>query len=181
MKKVAVLNCWGKMRAWGCHMVHHALYQKQNYSYAGVIEALSGAEKTDGGKLLFAPAELSGAVNTQYLVGLTDQKNSTVRVCDLTGASISVADSIWSYKYEYYNIADTRLREYNGREVVLAAYGGNSASMVSFDDKKEVLWRTDSTASNPHACELIPCGVIAVAASNGGEVRFFDAAGAYGL
>lgn len=31
------------MRAWGCHMVHHALYQKQNYSYAGVIEALSGA------------------------------------------------------------------------------------------------------------------------------------------
>lgn len=43
VKKVAVLNCWGKMRAWGCHMVHHALYQKQNYSYAGVIEALSGA------------------------------------------------------------------------------------------------------------------------------------------
>ena len=41
--KVAVLNCWGKMRAWGCHMVHHALYQKQNYSYAGVIEILSGA------------------------------------------------------------------------------------------------------------------------------------------
>ncbi len=42
-KRVAVLNCWGKMRSWGCHMVHHALYQKQNYSYAGVIEALSGA------------------------------------------------------------------------------------------------------------------------------------------
>lgn len=43
VKRVAVLNCWGKMRAWGAHMVHHALYQKQNYSYAGVIEALSGA------------------------------------------------------------------------------------------------------------------------------------------
>ncbi len=43
LKKVAVLNCWGKMRAWGAHMVHHALYQKQNYSYAGIIEALSGA------------------------------------------------------------------------------------------------------------------------------------------
>ena len=42
-KTVAVLNCWGKTRAWGCHMVHHALYQKQNYSYAVVIEALSGA------------------------------------------------------------------------------------------------------------------------------------------
>ena len=43
IKKVAVLNCWGKSRSWGAHMVHHALYQKQNYSYAGVIEALSGA------------------------------------------------------------------------------------------------------------------------------------------
>lgn len=42
-KRVAVLNCWGRMRAWGAHMVHHALYQKQNYSYAGIIEALSGA------------------------------------------------------------------------------------------------------------------------------------------
>ena len=43
VKTVAVLNCWGRMRSWGCHMVHHALYQKQNYSYAGVIEALAGA------------------------------------------------------------------------------------------------------------------------------------------
>ena len=43
IKTVAVLNCWGKMRAWGNHMVHHAIYYKQNYSYAGIIEALSGA------------------------------------------------------------------------------------------------------------------------------------------
>ncbi|MGI6215177.1 MAG: 1,3-beta-galactosyl-N-acetylhexosamine phosphorylase [Christensenellales bacterium] len=43
LKKVAVLNCWGKMRSWGCHMVHHALYKKENYSYAGIIEVLSGA------------------------------------------------------------------------------------------------------------------------------------------
>lgn len=42
-KTVAVLNCWGKLRSWGCHMVHHALYYKTNYSYAGIIEALSGA------------------------------------------------------------------------------------------------------------------------------------------
>ena len=43
LARVAVLNAWGKMRSWGCHMVHHALYQKQNYSYAGIIEILSGA------------------------------------------------------------------------------------------------------------------------------------------
>ena len=40
---VAVVNSWGNMRPWAAHMVHHALYQKQNYSYAGIIEALSGA------------------------------------------------------------------------------------------------------------------------------------------
>ena len=43
IKKVAVLNCWGKMRAWGNHMVHHAIYHRETYSYAGIIEALSGA------------------------------------------------------------------------------------------------------------------------------------------
>lgn len=43
VKTVAVLNCWGKMKAWGAHMVHHAIYHQENYFYAGVVEALSGA------------------------------------------------------------------------------------------------------------------------------------------
>lgn len=43
VKRVAVLSCWGKMRSWGNHMVHHAIYYKKNYSYAGILEALSGA------------------------------------------------------------------------------------------------------------------------------------------
>ena len=41
--KVGIINCWGKMRGWGAHMVHHARYEKQNYSYAGVLEILAGA------------------------------------------------------------------------------------------------------------------------------------------
>lgn len=40
--KVAILNCWGKLRAWSTHMVAHALPYKQTYSYAGILEALSG-------------------------------------------------------------------------------------------------------------------------------------------
>ncbi|WP_195266732.1 MULTISPECIES: 1,3-beta-galactosyl-N-acetylhexosamine phosphorylase [unclassified Clostridium] len=40
--KVAVINCWGKLRTWQTHMVAHALWYKQIYSYLGVIEALSG-------------------------------------------------------------------------------------------------------------------------------------------
>lgn len=41
--KVAVLNSWGKLRSWQTHMVAHALWYKQIYSYLGVLEALSGS------------------------------------------------------------------------------------------------------------------------------------------
>jgi len=40
--KVAVLNCWGKLRSWQTHIVAHAIWYKQTYSYYGVLEALSG-------------------------------------------------------------------------------------------------------------------------------------------
>ena len=40
--KVGILNCWGKLRSWQTHMVAHALWYKQIYSYLGVIESLSG-------------------------------------------------------------------------------------------------------------------------------------------
>lgn len=40
--RVGVLNAWGKVRSWGTHMVAHAIDYKQTYSYAGVLEALSG-------------------------------------------------------------------------------------------------------------------------------------------
>lgn len=40
--KVTILNCWGKIRSWGTHMVAHALWYKELYSYAGILEALSG-------------------------------------------------------------------------------------------------------------------------------------------
>lgn len=40
--KIAVLNCWGKLRTWQTQMVAHALWYKQTYTYVGIIEALSG-------------------------------------------------------------------------------------------------------------------------------------------
>ncbi len=39
---VAVLNSWGELRRWGTHLVHHAIWYKQIYSFTGVMEALSG-------------------------------------------------------------------------------------------------------------------------------------------
>ena len=41
--KVAILNSWGGLRTWQTHMVAHALWYKQIYSYLGVLESLSGA------------------------------------------------------------------------------------------------------------------------------------------
>lgn len=41
---VGILNSWGKLRSWQNHMVAHALWYKQIYSYAGVLEALSGQQ-----------------------------------------------------------------------------------------------------------------------------------------
>lgn len=40
--KVAILNCWGKLRKWQTNQVAHALWYKEIYSYVGVIESLSG-------------------------------------------------------------------------------------------------------------------------------------------
>ena len=87
--RVAVLNCWGKMRSWGCHMVHHALYHRQNYSYAGVIEALSGGpydvEFMSFDEILADPSRLDridvilniGDANTAHGGG-DDWKNPTI-------------------------------------------------------------------------------------------------------
>ena len=40
--KVAVLNCWGKLRSWMCNMTAHELWYQKSYSYQGIYEALSG-------------------------------------------------------------------------------------------------------------------------------------------
>jgi 1,3-beta-galactosyl-N-acetylhexosamine phosphorylase len=41
-RKVAILNAWGRLRAWQTHMVAHALPYPQTEAYAGVLESLSG-------------------------------------------------------------------------------------------------------------------------------------------
>ena len=40
--KICVLNCWGKLRSWQTQQVAHALWYKEIYSYAGIVECLSG-------------------------------------------------------------------------------------------------------------------------------------------
>lgn len=40
--RVAIINAWGALRTWQTHMVAHALWYKQIYSYLGVLESLAG-------------------------------------------------------------------------------------------------------------------------------------------
>ncbi|SHJ05933.1 1,3-beta-galactosyl-N-acetylhexosamine phosphorylase [Tessaracoccus bendigoensis DSM 12906] len=40
--RVGLLNAWGAQRSWQTHMVAHALWYKQIYSYLGVLESLAG-------------------------------------------------------------------------------------------------------------------------------------------
>ncbi|MEL4356341.1 MULTISPECIES: 1,3-beta-galactosyl-N-acetylhexosamine phosphorylase [unclassified Luteococcus] len=40
--RVGIVNAWGSLRSWQTHMVAHALWYRQAYSYLGVLEALAG-------------------------------------------------------------------------------------------------------------------------------------------
>lgn len=40
--KVAILNAWGSLRSWQTHMIAHAKYYREAYTYLGVLESLAG-------------------------------------------------------------------------------------------------------------------------------------------
>lgn len=108
-----------------------------------------------------------------YLIALTNQGNSHLEVYDISEGKLDESSLVWSYKLPYYNIAGTKFRhsEQHG-DVALAVCGNGYGCMISYPEGK-LLWRTEAAANNPHSIELMPCGVIAIASSTGGEVRFF--------
>lgn len=59
---VGILNAWGSLRSWQTHMVAHALWYRQTYSYLGVLEALSGLPVTV--RFLSFEDVLNGALNS---------------------------------------------------------------------------------------------------------------------
>ena len=126
VKHVAVLNSWGKCRSWGCHMVHHALYQKQNYSYAGVIEALSGA-----------PYDVSFISFDDLLADPTILDNIDVIINDGDGDTAHTGGAIWEnpaitamIKKFVYNgggfigVGEPAGHQYQGRYLQLASVMG---------------------------------------------------------
>lgn len=108
-----------------------------------------------------------------YLVALTNQKDSMLEVYDLSKGVLDETSLVWSYEMPYYNIAGTKLRHSDVfDDVALAVCGYSYGCMVSYPDG-DLLWYTEAAADNPHSIELLPNGVIAIASSNGGEIRFF--------
>lgn len=108
-----------------------------------------------------------------YLVALTNQKDSLLEVYDLSKGTLDETSRVWSYEMPYYNIAGAKLRHSETfDDVALAVCGYGYGCMVSYPEG-DLIWYTEAAADNPHSIELLPCGVIAIASSNGGEIRFF--------
>ncbi len=122
VKTVAVLNSWGRARAWGCHMVHHALYQKQNYSYAGVIEALSGAPYDvrflSFDDLLADPAALNG-VDALFNLGDGDTAHTGGAVWENAEISAAVKRFVWNGG-GLIGVGEPSGRQYQGRYLQLS-------------------------------------------------------------
>ncbi len=126
VKTVAVLNSWGKARSWGCHMVHHALYQKQNYSYAGVIEALSGAPYDvrfiSFDDIKAGPAALDG-VDVLINVGDGDTAHTGGAVWEDPVISAAVKRFVWNGG-GLIGVGEPSGHQYQGRYLQLASVLG---------------------------------------------------------
>ena len=109
-----------------------------------------------------------------YLVALTNQNGGYLEVYDLSTGVIDDSTLLWSYQTKYNNVCGVKFRRTEPYgEVALAVCSSSTyACMASYPEGKTV-WSTESAASGPHSIEWIPCGVIAVASSTGGEIRFY--------
>ncbi len=128
----------------------------------------------ENGFTLSADTDVRGKIERgQYIVALTNQGKEYLEVYDISDGKLDESSLVWSYKLPYYNIAGTKLRHSEAHgDVALAVCGNTYGCMISYPEGK-LLWSTEAAASNPHSIELMPCGVIAIASSTGGEVRFF--------
>lgn len=126
LKRVAVLNSWGQSRSWGCHMVHHALYHKQNYSYAGVIEALSGAP-FDVKFLSFDDVKKDKSLLGQFDVIINVGDGDTAHTGGVVWEDAEISAAIRQFVYEgggFIGIGEPSGHQYQGRYFQLASVLG---------------------------------------------------------
>ena len=113
-----------------------------------------------------------------HLVGLTDQKNSRIIVCDLAVEDWSNdAAVVWEFKdHRVHTAAGIKFRsnEIYGGEVVLFC-GPAGAGIISYETKK-MLFFTSNVGENPHSVELLPDGTFLVASSTDNLLLVYAAA-----
>ena len=134
-----------------------------------IFSAVSGKKAGDQN-----PAVCEKYADNSKLVALTNQGKSQLEVYDISKGKLDDSSRVWSYKMPIYNIAGTK-RRYSAKygDVALAVCGRSYGCMISYPEGK-LLWHTWAAANNPHSIELMPNGVIAIASSYGGRVRFFN-------
>jgi hypothetical protein len=112
---------------------------------------------------------------SDHYVGLTDQLNGRIIVCDLEEEDWTDDNAVvWEYKNpKFKNIAGIKFRdsEYYGEKVVLFCYPGGGV-ILSYETK-EILFSTADIGGNPHSVELLPNGVFLVASSTDNRVDVF--------
>ncbi len=126
MKRVAVLNAWGKQRSWGCHMVHHALYQQKNYSYAGVIEVLSGAP-VDVSFISFEDIKNDPSIlkNIDVLINVGD--SDTAHTGGIWWEDAQIVSAIREFVYQgggFIGVGEPSGHQYQGHQLQLASLLG---------------------------------------------------------
>ncbi len=110
----------------------------------------------------------------KYLVGLTDQKNSRLIVCDLAVENWANDRAVvWEYGGISAGGIKFRENDYWGGEVVLYC-GGKNAGIISYASKK-LLLSVETVPGNPHSVELLPNGVFIVVGSTGNETYVYGA------
>lgn len=126
----------------------------------------------NGSSLMSNTYVLTNIQRGPYIVGFTNTNKGYIEVYDITNGKIDESSLIWSFKMEGASGVKLRHSDIHGN-VMLATGGNNYGCMVSYPQGK-VLWSTNSTANNPHSIELLPNGIIAIASSDGNEIRFFN-------
>lgn len=129
------------------------------------------------GSNLTAPAGYSGqgsaAWGDSYPIAVTDQKKLALVAYDLAKGGLGEDNVLERFAAGESGAADLRTREWQGRRLVLSA-GGHDARVYDAESGRMIWSYFGDLIWNAHAMELLPCGVLAVAGSTGGNLVFFD-------
>lgn len=106
---------------------------------------------------------------------LADQEQNAVGIYALTGDGLRPEWEFRAYWEEIFQ--DVRLRRDDIGRDILACANANRCGCIIDRAAGEVIWMTRQGPQNPHAAEILPGGILALAGSVGSAVAFFRYAG----